>query len=296
VRAVRLLAERVVEALAVGLVSGRRLLTAPEDALLETQRAFDGVAAGYDQSNAANRTLCDMRERARQAVEAAVPPLSHILDLGCGPGCDAVHLARRSYTVTAIDWSPAMIRQSRERVRAAGIGHRVGVLHLGIHELDQLPPERFDAAISNFGPLNCVPDLPAAARLIADRLRRGGVLVASVIGRVCPWEVAVYLARGQWSRAGIRFRTGLVPVPLDGHRVWTRYYTPGQFEQIFAAAGFSRVSLRTLGLLVPPPYLEAFAGRHPTLVGALQRVEDRIGAWPAVRAWGDHFLIVLRKA
>ena len=31
---------------------------------LETQRAFDGVAAGYDQSNAANRLLVHMRARA----------------------------------------------------------------------------------------------------------------------------------------------------------------------------------------------------------------------------------------
>ena len=26
------------------------------------------------------------------------------------------------------------------------------------------------------------------------------------------------------------------------------------------------------------------------------RIEDRVGGWPGIRAWGDHFLIVLRKA
>ena len=267
-----------------------------EQALVETQRAFDGVAAGYDRSNAENRTLCDMRARARQAVGAAVPPGSHLLDLGCGPGADATHFALRGYHVTAIDWSPAMVGEAQWRVDAAGLAREVDVRHLGIHELDRLAPARFDAAYSNFGPLNCVPDLLAAARLIGDRLRRGGVLVASVIGRVCPWEVALHLARGQWSRASVRFRGGLVPVPLDGRHVWTRYYTPGSFERIFTVAGFSRVSLRTLGLFVPPPYLQAFAGRHPALISALQRVDDRVGAWPGVRACGDHFLIVLRKA
>ncbi len=267
-----------------------------DEALRDTQRAFDGVAAGYDQSNADNPMLRDMRERVRHVVEAVVPNGSHILDLGCGPATDTVYFASRGYRVTAIDWSPAMVREAERRVRGAGVARRAHVLHLGIHELEQLSPERFDAAYSNFGPLNCVPDLPASARLIGDRLRRGGVLVASVIGRVCPWEVALHLARGQWSRASIRFRGGLVPVPLEGRQVWTRYYTPGSFERTFAAAGFSRVSLRTLGLFVPPPYLQAFAGRHPALVSALQRVEDRVGAWPALRAWGDHFLIVLRKA
>lgn len=268
---------------------------AHDEALRDTQRAFDGVAAGYGRSNADNPMLRDMRERVRHVAEAVVPNGSHILDLGCGPGTDTVYFASRGYRVTAIDWSPAMVREAERRVRGVGVEGRADVLHLGIHELEQLSPARFDAAYSNFGPLNCVPDLQASARLIGDRLRRGGVLVASVIGRVCPWEVALHLARGQWSRASIRFRGGLVPVPLEGRQVWTRYYTPGSFERTFAAAGFSRVSLRTLGLLVPPPYLQAFAGRHPALVSALQRVEDRVGAWPAVRAWGDHFLIVLRK-
>ena len=57
--------------------------------LLDTQRAFDGVAEDYDRSNAENRILSAMRERVRQTVERFVPPGSRILDLGCGPGADA---------------------------------------------------------------------------------------------------------------------------------------------------------------------------------------------------------------
>jgi SAM-dependent methyltransferase len=264
--------------------------------LRDTQRAFDGVAAGYDQSNGANRMLVHMRARAWQAVDAFVPPGSHVIDLGCGPGCDAEHLAALGYRVTAIDWSRGMVDQARRRVLAAGLIDRVDVLHVGIHELDRLAPVRFDAAYSNFGPLNCVDDLAGAAHLIAGRLRPGGVLVASVIGRVCPWEIALYLTRGRWSRAAVRFRRDAVPVPLEGRTVWTRYHTPSAVERIFAAAGFTRASLRTLGLFAPPPYLEGFASRHPHLVSALQRVEDGVGGWPGFRAWGDHFLIVLRKS
>jgi SAM-dependent methyltransferase len=279
-----LLAEDLLEAIAMASMM-----------LFDTQRAFDGVAAGYDQSNAANPTLCQMRARVREAVEAHVARGAHLIDLGCGPGGDAEYLARNGYRVTAIDWSRAMVDEARRRLSGAGLADRVDVLHAGIHEIDQLAPVQFDAVYSNFGPLNCVDDLGAAAHLIARRLRSGGVVIASVIGRVCPWEIALYLARGRWWRAAIRFRRGAVPVPLEGRTVWTRYYTPGAFTQIFAAAGFAPVAQRALGLLVPPPYLDAFAGRHPRLIGTLQRVEDRVGAWPGVRAWGDHFLIVLRK-
>jgi SAM-dependent methyltransferase len=280
------LVERRLEECAVGV---------GEEALRETRGAFDRVAATYDWSNASNRTLCDMRGRTLRLLEQHAPAGAHVLDLGCGPGTDEEYLAKHGYRVTAIDWSPAMIREASNRVRRAGVDLRVDVHHVGIHQLDRLAPSRFDAALSNLGPLNCVPDLRRAARLIADRLRPGGVLVASVIGRVCPWELALYMSRGDWMRALVRFAQDPVAVPLEGGTVWTRYYMPGRFERAFVEAGFTRVSLRTLGLLVPPPYMQAFADRHRGIVDRLQRLEDVVGAWPGLRAWGDHFLMALRK-
>ncbi|HEV3141557.1 MAG TPA: class I SAM-dependent methyltransferase [Vicinamibacterales bacterium] len=262
-------------------------------ALSDTQHAFDGVAKDYDRSNARNRTICAMRERLWETVDRHVPAGSSLLDLGCGPGADVDRFAASGYRVTGVDWSPAMVQEARQRLRRREAA--ADVRHLGIHELDRLSPSTFDAAYSDLGPLNCVPDLPAAARLIADRLRPGGLLIASVISRVCPWEIALYLARGDWPRARIRFSGAMTAVPLEGRTVWTRYYTPAEFETAFAAAGFGRVSLRTLGLFVPPPYLQPFADRHPSLVAGLQRIEDAVGAWPGVRNWGDHFLMVLRR-
>ncbi len=272
-----------------------RAVAVMDRALLETQRAFDGVASDYYRSNALNQTLRVMRQRMLAAIEAHVAPGGRIIDLGCGPGTDEETLARVGYAVTAIDWSPAMVDETRRRIARSGLEDRVRVRHLGIHELDQLSPESFDAACSNFGPLNCVTDLPGAARLIADRVRSGGVLIASVIGRVCPWEIGYYAWRRDWSRMTLRFARDPVGVPLNGRTVWTNYYSPAQFEKTFAAAGFSRVSLRALGLCVPPPYMDAFAARHPALMTRLQRLEDRVGAWPGFRSWGDHFLIVLKK-
>jgi SAM-dependent methyltransferase len=266
-----------------------------EQALRDTRGAFDRVAPTYDRSNASNRTLCDMRARTLQLLEDLVPRGAHVLNLGCGPGTDEARLATQGYRVTAIDWSPAMVREARRRVASVAPAEQVVVEELGIHELDRLDAT-FDAALSNLGPLNCVPDLGVAARLIANRLRPGGVLVASVIGRVCPWELALYLWRGNLTRARVRFAADLVAVPLEGGTVWTRYYTPAAFERAFAAAGFTRVTLRTLGLFVPPPYMQAFSDRHRGLVDRLQQLEDVTGAWPGVRAWGDHFLIALRRA
>jgi len=264
-------------------------------ALLDTQHAFDSVAADYDRSNTANPILCAMRDRVLSEVRRHVVAGGRILDLGCGPGADDEVLGKAGYQMTAIDWSPYMVEQARRRVNDAGLTARVSVQYLGIHQLDQLSAGTFDAAYSNFGPLNCVPDLSNAAVEISARLRPGGVLIASVIGRVCPWEIALYALRGDWDRARVRFAAGSVGVPLNGQTVWTRYYTPTEFERPFVGAGFKRATLRGLGVFAPPPYLEGFAKRHVTITRALQRLDDFVGAWPALRMCGDHFLIVLKK-
>jgi 2-polyprenyl-3-methyl-5-hydroxy-6-metoxy-1,4-benzoquinol methylase len=287
VHALRVLDENRMETPAVAVM---------EHALADTQRAFDHVAAEYDRSNAANPLLTAMRARVLSAIVAHTPPGGRILDLGCGPGADEEMLARAGYTVTAIDWSAAMVDQTRARIARAGLEDRVEVHHLGIHELDRLAAARFDTVCSNLGPLNCVPSLRDAMRLAADRVRPGGALVASVIGRVCPWEIALYAARGNLARVAVRFARDLTPVPLSGRTVWTRYYTPAGFERACGACGLSRISLRALGLFVPPPYMDGFATRHPALVTRLQRLEDFAGGWPLVRSLGDHFLMVLRKS
>jgi SAM-dependent methyltransferase len=260
--------------------------------LADTEAAFDQVAASYHQDNEDNVLLKAMRARVIATVLRHVPSGGRLLDLGCGPGTDVAVLARAGYQVTGVDRSPAMIREAT--MRAGTLAH-ASVRQLGIEDLGALAPETFQAALSNFGPLNCVPNLASAAPAIADRLESGGYLVASVIGRVCPWELALYVGRGQFGRAGIRRSRQPAAVPLSGHRVWTQYYSPREFAVIFGAAGFEVVERRALGLFTPPPYMNGFAGRHPGVISALQAVEDVAGAWPLIREWGDHFLIVLRK-
>ncbi len=266
-----------------------------QDALVDTQRAFDQVAPQYHATNAANPLLSAFRVRTLAALRRHASAPTHLLDLGCGPGSDAETLAREGYQVTGVEWSAVMVDEARHRMTCAGLDDAVEIRHLGIHELERLDRDRYDAVLSNMGPLNCVPDLPATATEIAKRLRPGGVLVATVIGRVVPWEILLYGVRGDWRRIRIRFAREPVPVPLSGHRVWTQYYSPRKLVDAFETAGFTRIDLHSMGLVAPLPYAEGFALRHRWLVAGLLAIEDRIGGWPGVRAWGDHFLVVLRK-
>ncbi|WP_407839314.1 class I SAM-dependent methyltransferase [Streptomyces sp. DSM 116496] len=49
-----------------------------------------------------------------------VPAGGRALDLGCGPGRNALHLAARGFEVDAVDLSPTALAWAEERARAAG--------------------------------------------------------------------------------------------------------------------------------------------------------------------------------
>jgi SAM-dependent methyltransferase len=260
-----------------------------------TREAFDAVATTYDRDNRDNRLLEAMRARSVRALTAAVPKGARVLDLGCGPGTDLEALVGAGYRVTAIESSRAMVAQARARARMLPVAAGVEVRQLPIEQLDDLAPRTYDAAYSSFGPLNCVASVADVAAALAARLVPGGVLVASVIGRVCPWEVALYAWKRQPRRIAVRYSRQPVGVPLGAGTVWTRYYSPREFERPFIDAGFSRLALRGLGVFAPPPYLDDAAKRHPRAASWLLAMDDRLAGWPLVRTCGDHFLITLRR-
>ncbi|AJC47462.1 class I SAM-dependent methyltransferase [Xanthomonas sacchari] len=261
--------------------------------LLDTQRAFDSVAADYDGPRGNNALIQRMRTTLWDTVATQLPVGSRLVDLGCGTGLDAHAFAQRGYRVLATDWSPQMVERTRARAQDPSLRGRLSVAHVGIQQLDLLDGE-FDGMYSNFGPLNCAPDLPEVARHCARLLRRDGRLVFSVIGRLCPWELGHYLLRGRLRRAAVRAARGATAVGMNGHTIWTWYYFPREFYRAFAPH-FALESYRALSLCLPPPYLVDHYQRHPRLGEALGRLDDRIGGWPLLRDMGDHFLIVLRK-
>ena len=262
------------------------------DPLVATRRAFDSVAADYDGPIGNNSLIRKMRAQVMDAIEHAFPRGARLLDLGCGTGIDAAYLAARGYDITALDSSPAMIARTSERLQRANLPARA--IDLGIHELAQLDAVGFDGAYSNFGALNCAPDLRIVSSELASKLKPDGMLVASVIGRFCPWELAFYTLRGEWNRARVRWARGMVAVPLNGQTIWTRYYSPREFYRDFAEH-FELVSVRALALFVPPPYLVHASERFPRAFALLERLDRVFADKPIFRHAGDHFLIVLRK-
>lgn len=265
------------------------------DLLLDTQQAFDSIAQEYDGVSGNNALIQRMRNRLMLTIKQNIPYGQHLLDLGCGTGLDAQYLAQAGYRITAMDWSEQMVQRTKTRIVNADLQDRVETKHLGFHQIHELKPERFDAAYSDLGALNCIEHMDDFAESLFGLIRSNGKMVVSVIGRICPWEWMLYISKRQWQRARLRAAREMVPVPLNGKTVWTHYFAPGEFAHSFIKAGFQLVSVRALGLFVPPPYMIGFAERHAGVVNFLQQLDDRFGAWPILRGWGDHFLLVMQR-
>jgi ubiquinone/menaquinone biosynthesis C-methylase UbiE len=259
--------------------------------LLDTQRAFDSVAADYDGVLGNNAWIQRMRERLWCAVERNVPIGSRLLDIGCGTGIDAIHFVSRGYQVVATDWSPQMIDRTRSRAIQSGMTDRVTAQPIGIQELNRLN-DQFDAAYSDLGPLNCAIDLDSAAKSISHLLKPNGKLIVSVIGRTCPWEFIYYALQGDLKRARVRSKHEIVPVNLNQQKVWTRYYSPREFYRAFQDQ-FELDHYRGLSIFLPPPYL--LRDRFRSIYRPLGWIDDRVGGWPLIRSIGDHFLMVMAK-
>jgi SAM-dependent methyltransferase len=263
--------------------------------LSDTRAAFDSVAADYDGPRGNNELIQDMRGEMWRWLDATFSPGSHLIDLGCGTGLDAVHLATCGHRVAATDWSPLMVQRTAERAVAQQVADRVRAINIGAHELERLDEAAaFDGAYSNLGPLNCVPDLQGVARESARLLKPGGRLVFTVIGRYCPWEIAHYLLRGRWARARVRFAREVVAVGMNRHTIWTRYYSPREFYRAFEPY-FTLVHFRGLCVFAPPPYLSWVRERCPRLHKLLWRIDRMVTGWPMIRGMGDHFLIVMKR-
>jgi SAM-dependent methyltransferase len=263
--------------------------------LRATQDAFDSVAADYDGPRGNNELIQDMRNEMWRWLDSTFAPGSRLIDIGCGTGLDAIRMAGLGHQVTATDWSPQMARRTSDRAAGGQLTGRVRVLPVGAHELHRLDGTGvYDGAYSNLGPLNCVPDLREVARECTRLVRPDGALVFTVIGRICPWEIAHYLRRRQWARAKVRFARGSVPVGMNKHTVWTRYYGPREFYRAFEDH-FALSHYRGLCVFAPPPYLTWIRERHSRWYEWLWRMDRRVAGWPVLREVGDHFLMVMTR-
>ena len=158
---------------------------------------------------------------------AISPPLAgkQVLEVGCGAGDFAAHLAREGAEVTAVDFSCTVIGIARERTAA---GH--AKVCFSTADAQNLPfaAESFDLVFS-CECLEHLPDPQQALREMARVLRRGGRLVLTTENysnaMVLAWIVS-------WWR-GVPFNSGTEAQPVE------RFFLFWNVKRMMRRAGFA---------------------------------------------------------
>jgi SAM-dependent methyltransferase len=114
------------------------------------------------------------RPNGRLVAEVAALIPGRALDIGCGEGADAIWLAVRGWTVTAIDISEVAICRAREASDPAGASV---VWICGDALQTPLPARSFDLVSMQYPALAKAAG-EAAVRRLLDTVRPGGLLLA----------------------------------------------------------------------------------------------------------------------
>ena len=236
---------------------------------------FDRMAAEYDATWTTTPVGRAQRDQVWRIFDALFHSGERVLDVGCGTGEDARHLMSRGVAVEGLDASPAMVAAARSHGVAAEVCRAEDLASVA---------GPFDGALSNFGALNCVADLPAVARELARVLRPGGRVAICLMGRSCAWEMAYYAVRLQFGKALRRRR----PTEYRGMKVY--YPTTAAVRAAFAE-GFILQAWQGVGLMVPPSYVKL----PGMVVRALAACDRVLAGLPLLRALADHRLFVLVK-
>ena len=270
---------------------------------------FDGAAATYDAVFGVDPVAQVLRRRVWSRIEAHLHGPSLLLDVGCGTGIDALHLARLGHTVIAADASAAMIHElERKRAAAPDAARRIRTFRLDANdpgswdelvrraslERDKSDSQawaaggRVDLLYADFGVLNCIADLGLLRDVAARVLRPTGTLVLVPMPPICPWELLALPRRG---RGALR-RLARNPVARVGDAEIPIHYPSLVALRRAMAPSFRVTRVAPLGLLLPAPA----GARLPTLlVRALDVLDRAAAALPLVRRTGDHLLVELKR-
>ena len=118
-------------------------------------------------------------------LEEYLPAQGTVLEVGAATGRYTVELARRGYTVTAVDVSTALIDRCRKNLAQEGLTSQVQLAVADARNLAGVAERSFDAVLL-MGPLYHLieeADRKQALKEAIDRLRTGGVIFSSFLSR-----------------------------------------------------------------------------------------------------------------
>jgi len=255
-------------------------------------KAFSLQSANYDEYDKANTILTWMRQQVRKHALSFLKPGDKILELNSGTGLDAFFFEGKGFDVHCTDLSDGMIEQIKIKVEKNNLPGKVTFQQCSYTELSKIQNRKFDFIFSNFGGLNCIPDLKAVTKFFPDLLNKNGRVCLVILPPVCPWEL-IQILKGKFSLAFRRFGKDGTLANVEGVKFRTYYFSAGNIKKAFGA-NFKIIRRQGLGILTPSPQMEKIPKRFPLLTKTFNKIDETIsGIFPFNRI-GDHIIITAK--
>ena len=122
-------------------------------------------------------------------LEKYLPPEGSILDVGAAAGVYAIPLAKRGYSVTAVDLSPRLMEICQQKAVDEGLEASITCFVADARDLAGVPGKNFDAVLM-MGPLYHLvekKDRIMALREAWEKLKPGGVIFSAFASRYGIW-------------------------------------------------------------------------------------------------------------
>lgn len=254
---------------------------------------FSKVAPFYEAEDASNPIIYWARGLAREAVTERISAPASILEINAGTGADALWFAQKGYRVHATDIADGMLEFLLKKAGRFGDHELFSVQKISFTDLLNVERAPFDCVFSNFGGLNCIPDLSVLRPGLLYALKPGGMAVLVFMPPLCLWEVG-YALRGNFRFAFRRFQRNAT-ANIHGLKIQTYYHTPRKLIRSLGPE-FHWVTQRSFSLLCPPMNMMRIYERFERFGPALMRIDEHLGRVPLLRSMGDFCIVVLRRA
>ncbi len=253
---------------------------------------FSRKAEVYDAYCESHPVIRWARDVVRQEVIRHLQVGESILELNAGTGADADYFVQQGYRVHATDIAGGMISAIQNKIKLSNAQDRFTVQKLSFTELEKVKDTPYDLVFSNFGGLNCIPDLCDVTKFLGQLVKPGGYVVWVVMSPFCPWELA-QVARGQFRVAARRLNPRGVLANVEGAQVMTWYHAPKKVIDAFKPE-FHLVQKQALSLFCPPSYMDRFPHRFPRLTQYLLQLDAQLGCRFPFNNWGDFVVYTFR--
>lgn len=245
---------------------------------------FSAHASTYQSHWSSDPVARNMRAVVHRTLSSQLKPPAHILDIGCGVGCDSGWLLSQGYRVTAVDQSEEMVNMSRSHYPSLEVHHCSAER---IDHLDIIKP--VDGVLLNFGVINAIDPIAFEQSLFPYCHQETVMYIVSMPRVHLNWIIRALL-KGDLKAAKARLQER-VNIPVMGDTIPTRYLNVSDLSSLLGNR-WKCMSRQGLGVVLPPPQSRLSKVASFPIFNTLECAVSKL---PVISELGDHCISVWKR-